>query len=697
VSLVGAVTLAVATVGTFVGAVVFDGLLRRAGRPDLVLYDATAVAFVLAAVGAGVTGLVLTVHRPGHPVGWLLGGLALSIGLSGLADGWSAYGALARPESAPGAGFAAAYSVAGFVPWVSLVSVILLLVPDGRPPGRRARWWLPATVAGGVLLMLLQATSPVFPDPSLAPVPNPLAVSLPFGLRGVLLLAAAGTVVACLIAGIVAVVVRYRRGGSGERRRLLWVALAAVLLPVPTLLVVGALVIGHDVVLASWFAGGYIALLPLAVGLSVLRFDLFDVDVLVRRAVTYTIVSVVLVAAYGALVVTLGWALASVSSGGSAVAVAGATLGVAVMFAPVRRVVQDRVDRRFNRRRYEAAAVLRQFAAGQGPAGETVREALARAVDDDDLRLGLWLADEARCVDLGGEPIDIDGPRVEVRRDGELIAVVGHRGDPVTAELVRTAAAEASTELDNARLRAAIRAQLVEVQRSRRRIVTAGLAERRKIERNLHDGAQQRLVALAMRLRAAQFTLGAPAQAAQGRPRSEGAATKLETPRDTAALLDATVTEITTAVAELRDLANGLLPALLTADGLAAALEDFADRCGPNVDANVDANATVGATVEVRVPERRFPGDVEAALYFVACEAVTNAVKHAAATTITVDITTPPGTVVLRVCDDGRGGADPTGGGLRGLADRAAALGGRLTVASSPDGTVVRAELPCGS
>lgn len=653
-----AVALVLATLVSFAGALVFDVLLSRAERPDLTQFDLSAVPFVLAAVSAAAVGLVLGIHRPAHPVGWLLGCLALSIGLAGLADGWSSYGALARPGSVAGAGYAAAYSVAGFVPWVSLVSAILLLTPTGRPPGR-GWWWLPATALSGVLLMLVQSTSPVFPDPSLPVVPNPLALALPFGIRAVLTPVAFGAVLACLIAAIAVLVVRYRRADAGTRRRLKWVTLAGVLVPVPITLVLIALVAFQSVGLALWFAGGYVSLLPLSVGLSVMRFDLFDVDMLVRRAVTYVVVTVVLVVTYAVLIVSVGWALGAATSASSGIAVAAATLGAVALFAPLRRLVQDRLDRTFNRRRYEAAAVMRQFARGQGPVGDTVQDALARAVSDVDLRLGLWLADEARLVDPNGHPVEIIGARVELNRDGELVAVIGHRDDPVIRELVSLAAAAVPTELDNARLRAAIRSQLVEVRESRRRIVAAGLIERRKVERNLHDGAQQRLVALAMRLRAAQLV-----------------------PQDTTLLLDAAVAELNTAVAELRELASGLLPPLLGSEGLAAALEDFADR--------------TDARIEVHAPETRFPGEIEAALYFVACEAVTNAVKHAHATTITLDVSAGLELVELRVRDDGSGGADPSGGGLRGLADRAEALGGRLQVHSEPHGTLIRVELPCG-
>jgi signal transduction histidine kinase len=215
--------------------------------------------------------------------------------------------------------------------------------------------------------------------------------------------------------------------------------------------------------------------------------------------------------------------------------------------------------------------------------------------------------------------------------------------------------------LENERLAAQVRAQLEEVRASRARIVEAGDAERRRIERDLHDGAQQRLVALAMRLdQAREGTAGA------------------------AALIDSTTAELLTAIKEVRDLAHGLHPTILTESGLAAAVDALAERTPFPVTASVT--------------EDRFPTEVEAAAYYVIAEGLTNIARYADATEARVDVMAFDGRLQVTVADNGRGGADPTAGsGLRGLADRLAAVGGEFKVASSPGaGTTLTARVPIG-
>jgi signal transduction histidine kinase len=213
--------------------------------------------------------------------------------------------------------------------------------------------------------------------------------------------------------------------------------------------------------------------------------------------------------------------------------------------------------------------------------------------------------------------------------------------------------------LANERLAAQVRAQLEEVRASRTRIVEAADAERRRVERDLHDGAQQRLTALAVRLDVARETGNLDPE-----------------------LLAAATEELRSAIGEVRDLSRGLHPTILTEAGLGPAIEALAER----------------TTIPVRVTATtaRFPASIEAAAYFVAAEGLTNVARYAGATTAAVDVSVAGATLVVTVTDDGRGGADPeTGSGLRGLSDRVAALGGHLAVMSPPGaGTTLRAELP---
>ena len=297
-------------------------------------------------------------------------------------------------------------------------------------------------------------------------------------------------------------------------------------------------------------------------------------------------------------------------------------------------------------------------------AGE-VRDALARALHDDSLQVAYWLPMRRLYVDESGRPVELpdDGRGVTKLAD---IAAILH--DPeLDPQLVATAGAAARLALHNARLQADVSAQLAKVQESRRRIVTAGDEQRRRIERDLHDGAQQRLVALALELRIAQRQFGE------------------ESPELDLVLANA-VGQLQVAVEELRELARGVHPAVLTEEGLAGALVSLASRTP--VPLRIDAS------------DDRFPGQIEAAAYFVACEAIANAVKHAHATQIRVSAQRRNATLVIEVEDDGIGGAgeNGSGSGLRGLVDRVEAHGGTLRIESEPGtGTRVIGELPCAS
>jgi len=302
-----------------------------------------------------------------------------------------------------------------------------------------------------------------------------------------------------------------------------------------------------------------------------------------------------------------------------------------------------------------------------------IREALARALEDPTLDVAFWLPERREFVDAEGRTVDlpVDGAGRAVTRleeNGEPLAALVH--DPSLLDepkLVQAAGAAARLALENARLQADMRAQLAKVQESRVRIVTAADDERRRIERDLHDGAQQRLVALALQLRSAQRQLGAKAD-----PELDE-------------LISATVDGLQLAVEELRELAHGVHPAILTEEGLAAALEAITAR--------------TPLPVSLDVPEERFSPQVEATAYFVACEALANVVKHAHATKASVSAQRRNGFLVVMVDDDGIGGASPDdGSGLRGLADRVEALGGRLRIDSPVgDGTRIVGEIPCAS
>jgi signal transduction histidine kinase len=303
---------------------------------------------------------------------------------------------------------------------------------------------------------------------------------------------------------------------------------------------------------------------------------------------------------------------------------------------------------------------------------DDVRHRLRTALRDPSLEVLYWVPEEESYVSTGGrlvaDPPEADtGDRMVLpvrASDGGRLALVlvdpslRRHGRPVAA-----AVSAAGLALENARLQAGIRAQLEQVRASRARIVEAGLAERRRLERDLHDGAQQRLLALTMQLGAVRTAVADEA---------------------TRTLVDSARADLRTAVAELRDLARGLHPAVLSQAGLCPALESVAER--------------LPVPVSLDVPSERFDLTVESAAYFLACEAMTNAAKHADATSVQVCVRPDGGRLVVEVADDGIGGATSSpGGGLAGLQDRVAALGGSLVVDSPPGrGTRITASIPCG-
>jgi signal transduction histidine kinase len=298
--------------------------------------------------------------------------------------------------------------------------------------------------------------------------------------------------------------------------------------------------------------------------------------------------------------------------------------------------------------------------------------ALADALGDSSLKLVYWRPSAGHYVTYDGRPVELPEPGsgravTEVEREGIRVGAIIH--DAALGDepgLVRAVAASAALALENERLGAELRARLDELQTSRSRLVEVSMFERRRLERDLHDGAQQRLVALSLQLGLARRRLQEGEQGAAG------------------AMLDAARDELARALEELRELARGIHPAVLTDRGLEPALEALAER------------APLPVSLD-QMPAERLPAPVEAAAYFVVAEALTNVVKYAEASTAAVRIRRNGSYAVVEVRDDGVGGADPAvGTGLRGLADRLAALDGRLEVHSPPgEGTTVRAEVPC--
>jgi len=624
-------------------------------RFNTVMYAFSAV--VMAGAGA-----LIAARHPRNPIGWLFCGNALFSALLG--DAALRWGLRAAAEGWPGGAVGEWLATTSWLPnglgWI----LTFLLFPDGHLPGRR---WGMVAWAGALGLVL------AVPGWSLSPGAgsefvsgrNPLAVeALPtdalFSVGMTLFLGA-------LVASAASLMVRFRQSTGDERQQLKWFVAAAAFASVAlsTTAVLWYVTPGIEVLAAT-----AVTALSLAASVAILRYRLYDIDVIVDRTVVYGTVTGLLAATYGLTTLILGTSLGA----GSGWVTAAATLVVAVAFRPLRDRVQDVVDRRFHRARYQAmrrmADFLEALRAGRA-APEEVQGVLRELTGDPRLELLVLLPESQLYVDVNGvpeaDPPDGQRERLDVERAGRPLGRVLH--DTATQEdliLLRSLIESGGLAIEIARLHVELRRQLAEVQASRARIVNAGTEERRRLERDLHDGAQQRLVSIGLALRHAQHQLGT---------------SKVEYATRT---LDEAMVEVKMAIDELRELARGLPPAQLDA-GLAPAFLDLARRAS--------------VPVEVTAPRERFDRGIEGAAYFIGCEGLTNAVKHAQATSISLSARREDDRLVVTVIDDGIGGAEPApGSGLSGLTDRVAALGGALRIDSRPGaGTTLTAELPCGS
>jgi len=527
-------------------------------------------------------------------------------------------------------------------------ALLLLVVPDGVLGTRMRRAWAGATTA--VALAVVAAAGL---DASVVSAPRALEAG---GIALVL-----GYFV--LLAGCAVLVVRRYRGADARGRlQLRWVYLTGFSLPLTLLSCWAGLLLADDVgVVAIGLLVIYLTL-PAGATVAVLAPARGDVDRAVVAAVTVTVLSLLVLGALTLASVALGTAVTSWSPTAGVVVAA----LVALLAVPGYRLTRRLVGELVYRERERALRALRVLA-GRVEAGEAeateVERVLRETLADPGLRVGYRGIEDTRLRGADGAEI-VPGPLASVvLARGQEIGVIS----PSHARVKRVAAAvvHASAPLvDAARMHVELARARTEVASSRERMLRAGYEERRRLERDLHDGAQQRLVALGMRLRVLQ----------------RGAATDAAL----ASALDGAVAELATAVAELRRIAHGVRPSALD-DGLGAAL------------AHLGRIAPTPIDLDVRTGE--LPDAVSTTAYFVASEAVVNALRHAAASRIRIEVRQEAAGLVVVVSDDGCGGARPGGsGGLTGLQDRVAALGGSLRVESPVgSGTVVRAELPCAS
>jgi hypothetical protein len=340
-----------------------DHLSRQAGRPDLAqlnlaqLNGGSVVGPVLAGVSAATVGAVLASRRPRHPVGWLLLILSLALNAAGVAAAYTAYGLVARPGALPAAHAVARCYLALILAALLALSFVLLLTPTGSLPSVRWRWWARAAVAAPVALLVALAVAPGSLDPRVQ-AENPSDFR---GVGGGLLVVSQLALGATLLALMVAagsLVVRFRRARGVERQQLRWVAWAAALVALATITALTSAALGLPDVL-GWATATGVALLPLATGAAILRYRLYDLDRIVSRTLAYSLLTVLLGGGYAGVVLGLSQLLGR----DSPLVVAGATLAVAAAFQPARRRIQAVVDRRFDRRRYDAARTIAAFSA----------------------------------------------------------------------------------------------------------------------------------------------------------------------------------------------------------------------------------------------------------------------------------------------------------------------------------------------
>ena len=641
---------------------------------------ARAAVLLTTAAVAGTAWLVVLAPSPAHALvlaaAAVLGGVSATAGLAvsrrrersllgalvvlpGLLAALALFLSLVPPP--PGEAY---FTAAGQGAWVLVyvvVAVPLLMFPDGRPSTRGARWLLAWILLDAATFMVTAATAPgpfLPPDENsphvLGTMPGPLATALSVvSLPGLWI---------SLVLVVVHLVRRYRAGDEPRRRQLRWLALGACLLPL-TLLgtwLSYALVGNAEVVLAIGLTLTYLAL-PTLIAVAICRPDLFDVD----RALVATVVSSIL--GTGLLtILTVTNVLAGVVLSRRAPAVAVAvTAGVAVLLVPAARRLRTAVDARLypaRRAAFTAVDTLHgeTLRAAAGP--EELQQRLREALHDPDFVVGYRNPADGAVVDADGTPVPVRAA-TDITVGTESIGLLS-AGIPLSAELMRAIAVRAAPLVQLVRLRLELRRALLEADESRVRLLRVGYEERVRLERDLHDGAQQRLVALGMALRLAQ------------RRMSRG--------DDVSGVLDEAVAELGTAVSELRQLAHGIRPSCLD-DGLVPALSHLV--------------SSTPLPITLHVTAGDLDTDVETTAYYVAAEAITNAVKHAGAQHIALDVDAVDGQLRVRVSDDGSGqAAVRAGSGLAGLVDRVGAHGGQLSVDSRRGvGTVVEAVLPCAS
>ncbi|HJR98768.1 MAG TPA: histidine kinase [Actinomycetota bacterium] len=625
-------------------------------------------------------GFFVLSRRPDALLAWLMVAMGVASGILGSIQG---YGFYAVAKDLPYAALAFAIGGPGWVPFIAISGFLLLLFPDGHLPSPRWRWfaWL-CGIGMALVFVIIWFYPGDFADVGHPEIENPIgieALAPALDAFGFLLFSAPLLVVG----GFVSLIVRTRRTTDDVvHHQIRWLMYAASVMAM--LFVLSFLPLtGND---EGW--GGLVQsigamsfmLIPVTTGIAILRYRLYDIDVVIRKTVVIAVVVGFIALVYVAVVAGVG-ALVGVTASPLLSALAAAI--VALVFQPLRARARRFADRLVYGKRatpYEVMATFGDQIAGTYATDDVLprtARVLGEGVGAERAQVRLSVGDDMRPVatwppDAPDASLAPDAYVAEVRHRGELLgslAVALPASDPIDAtreQLVQDLASQAGLVLRNERLAEQLRAQLTDLQAAQKRLVAAQDHERRRLERNIHDGAQQQLVALAVKARLTRTLIDRdPAKAAE--------------------MLTQIEAETHQALEDLRDLARGIYPPLLADKGLTAALEAQARK------------SPIPVTVETDGADR-LPQEVEAAVYFSALEALQNIAKYAGATRATVSLRHSNGAVAFTVADDGTG-FDPTatgyGTGLQGIADRLGALDGELDVTSRlGSGTTVSGRVP---
>jgi signal transduction histidine kinase len=640
----------------------------------------SGLLFALALLPFPVIGLLIALRQPENAIGWLLLAIGFSWYFGEVLTGYGVYGLAV--SHLPAADWVLSFTEWIWIPPIGLMGTFaLLLFPDGHLPSPRWRWfaWLCAIV------LVLSSLAILLGQGGLADAGFP-NVQNRFGVPGASFLSVSLLLFPfCIVGSAASLVVRFRRSRGLERQQLKLLAIGAAAVAVAYLIIMLLSIVpsfsgsgGSET--PGWLAAAQtlvvfsFALIPLAIGVAILRHGLYEIDLIIRKTVRYAVLVALLVAILVGALLIVG-ALAVGSGGGlrdSPVALVAIGAAIGLAFSPLRRLAARIADRLVFGNRSNPYEVLSEFSGrvGDAYAAEDVLPRMAQVLG---MGIGaesasVWLVSSGELHPAAVWPAEAEAPvdvLVDVEHRGERLGALSVAMPPTEPlsgareNLMHDLAAQAGLVLRNVLL-------IEELRSSRRRLVAAQDDERRKIERNLHDGAQQQLVALAVQLKLARAMVE-------------------RDPAKAAALLDTLQGSATDALEDLRDLARGIYPPLLADKGLATALEAQARKAVVPVTVQADG---VG----------RFPADVESAVYFSCLEALQNIGKYAQANAASIWLSDGSGELRFEIRDDGRG-FDPSatsyGTGLQGIADRLAALGGQLVVTSAPgDGTAVAGRLP---